>query len=335
MAEPGLSELITTTLRLRHRELANNIENNNPLTIAMKDKGAIKKVSGGRTLLEEMAYAENASFIRYSGAQTLNTSYNPTITSAEFSWKQFAIAIVMNGLEERQNSGKERQMDLLESRLANAEFTLENKYHADMLSDGTADGGKQIGGLQALISKTPTTGTVGGIDRSATAGAFYRNFKFDTINDTTGGAPGGVATTEAVIKKYLNYCINKTTRGKDKVNLLLMGQSHFEALQGALQAIQTISSSKMADAGFQALNYMGIDCVMGGGVSFGGEDQVQTDLTYGINTRHLKMCVHKDANFSPLPEVQSIDQDAKVKLLIWMGNMTLSNAKAQFVMFDS
>lgn len=336
MPEPGISELITATQRRRQKVLRDNISNNNPLVASIEAHDALELESGGRTILEEMFFDENDTFMRYFGGQVLNTSVNPVMTSAEYDWKQFAIAVVINGREERMNSGSEGVIKLMTSRIKAAEYTAENYYQQDLLSDGTSDGGLQIGGLKLIVSKTPTSGTVGGIDRSTTAGAFYRNFKFDTINDSTAPAPGGAATTAANIRQYLDYCINSTTRGQDRVKLLYQGQDHYQKLETALDALQVVQKEgSKVDAGFQTLRYKGIPVFMGGGVNFGGQTQVETDLTYGLNTRFLKLRVHKDANFEPLPEVQSINQEVKVKLMIWMGNMTCSAPKLQFVMFDS
>lgn len=335
MAEPGLTELVTTTLRNRQKVLRDNVTNNNAILFSMNEHGGIEEETGGRTIIEEMFYDENDTFLRYEGGQVLNTSYNPTMTSAEFDWKQFACSVYINGREMRQNAGEDGVIKLLKNRIINAENTLENNYNSDLQSDGTADGGKQIGGLRLIVSTTPTTGTVGGIDRSTTAGAFYRNFKFDTLNDTTSGAPGGVATSAANIKNYYNYCLNNTTRGKDMTKVILAGNTHYEALQLSMQAIQRVTSSKMADAGFTSLEYQGIPVVLGGGVNFGGQTLIAADRSYGLNTKYLKVRVHRDANMEPLPKVQSINQDAEVQHIVWMGNMTCSAPKLQWVMFDS
>lgn len=337
MAEPGLSEYVTMMQRRRQGVLRDNISNNNPLYASMEEYDGIEFEPGGRSILEEVFFAENGTYTRYYGGQQLSTAVNPVATSAEFDWKQTAIAVVINGREERMNSGKEAMIKLLSSRVKAAEYTLENNYQADMLSDGTSDSGLQIGGLKLLVSKTPTSGTVGGLDRSSSAAAFYRNVKFDTVNDSTAPAPGGVATSAATIRPYLDYCINQTTRNQDRVKILYQGQTHYQYLETALQAMQRVvsESSKTVKAGYEQLIYKGIPVFMGGGVNFGGQTQIATDLTYGLNTRFLKMRVHKDANFEPLPEVHSINQDAKVKLMIWMGNMTCSAPKLQFVMFDS
>lgn len=325
--EPGTSEIVTTTLRLRQEKLRDNITNHNAALKYLDKEDGIVEESGGRTLMEEMFFQENGTFIRYEGAQVLNTSYNPTMTSAEFLWKQFACAVILTGLEKRQNSGEEGLIKLLDNRITAAEYTLRNNANADIYSDGTASSGLQIGGLKLFCSQTPTSGVVGGIDRSTSGGTFYRNYAYDAVN--TGGSAASVAN----IKPYLTTCIMNTTREADSVNLLLMGQTHWQALMNAMQAIQRITDESKADSGFKTIEYMGIPAVLGAGINFGGETLIPTTTTYGLNTKFLKLRVHKDCYFEPLPEVQSINQDAIVQLICFMGNMTLAGGGFQFNLF--
>lgn len=336
MAEPGLSELISTTLRNRQPDVVDNITNNLPVTKSMKEYGAIEIETGGRTLVEPHFFDENDTVMHYQGAQPLNTTHNPTISAFEVNWKQFAGSVVIDGLEERQNSGREGIHKLLANRIMALEYSMQNFFEQDVISDGTGDGGLQVGGLGYWISKTPATGTVGGVDRSASNAAYARNFDFDTVNDTSGGAPGGAAATSALIKKYLNWCINSTTRGSDGVKVLLQGQSHFELLQDSMQALQrVVKESDSVKVGYRKLVYEGIPVFMCGGVNFGGQSQIATDQTIGVNTRFTKLRVHKNAYFTPLPETRSINQDAKVKLCLFMGNMTCSAPRLNFKMYDS
>lgn len=332
MAEPGLTELVTTTARIRQKVLRDNVTNNNAVLLSMEENEGISEEDGGRTILEEMAYAENGTYLRYDGAQVLNTSYNTTMTSAEFDWKQAGFSVVITGREERMNAGPERMIKLVGSRFKIGEDSMQNNLNADTLSDGTADGGKQVGGLGLIVAKTITSGVIGGIDRSTTGGVFYRNLSFQPSGTA---ALGSTATSAANIKNCWTYGIVNTTRGMDKINLLLTGGTHYQYFVSAMQAIQRVTDVKKANAGFTSLEYMGIPVVLGGGVSFGGETLVQADATYGLNTKYLKLRVHKDANMEPLPEVQSINQDTKVQLVVWMGNMTCSAPKLQFVHWDS
>ena len=62
MAFPGLSEIVTTTLRNRTGELADNFTRNNALIARLKTRNRIKTFSGGRTIVQELAYANNSTF---------------------------------------------------------------------------------------------------------------------------------------------------------------------------------------------------------------------------------------------------------------------------------
>jgi len=81
----------------------------------------VKTFDGGRTIVQELAYANNQTFQWYSGYQTLNIAPSQTFTAAEFPIRQSAIAVSISGLEELQNSGEEAIINLLESRIENAE----------------------------------------------------------------------------------------------------------------------------------------------------------------------------------------------------------------------
>ena len=107
-----------------------------------------------------MAYANNSTFQWYSGYQTLNIAPSQTFTAAEYPIRQSAIAVSISGLEELQNSGEEAIIDLLESRIENAEDTFMNGLSLAMYGDGSVTG--TINGLQNLISSTPTSGVIGG-----------------------------------------------------------------------------------------------------------------------------------------------------------------------------
>ena len=323
MASPNLSEIVTTTLRNRSGKLADNVSKNNALLYRLNKRGNVKPVDGGRTIVQELEYAENGTFRRYSGYETLNIAPSDVFTAAEFDWKQAAVAVSISGLEQLQNSGTEKVIDLLESRIKNAERTMMNNLSADCYSDGTADGGKQIGGLQLLVADDPTTGTVGGINRATWT--FWRNQAFDATTD------GGAAATASNIQSYMNRMWLKLVRGTDRPDLIVADNNYFRLYWESLQAIQRITSDDMAKAGFSSLKFMDADVVFDGG--FGGN--APDDHMYFLNTNYINLRPHKDRNMVPLdPDRFSVNQDAMVKLTAWAGNMTLSNAFLQGVLKD-
>jgi len=315
MASPNYSEIATTTLVHRSKKLADNVSKNNALLYRLSEKGNIKEISGGRTIVRELEYAENGTFTRYSGYDTVSIAPSDVFSAAEFDWKQAAVAVSMSGLEELMNSGPDAVIDLLESRIKNAEKTMMNNIAVDCYSDGTASGGKQIGGLQLLVADTPTSGTVGGINRATWS--FWRNI-----------AVSGTFTS-AGIQAGLNSMYAQTVRGKDQIDLYLADNTAWIAYLASLQAIQRITTDKVAMAGFQSLKFMGGDFVLDGG--YGGGSP--SSHVYGLNTDYIYYQPHRDRNMVPLnPDRFSTNQDAMIKLIGFAGNMTLSNAFVQAVL---
>jgi hypothetical protein len=313
----------------------NTRSENNALLMRLRKKGNQKPVSGGRTIVQELEYAENATYKRYSGYEVLDISPSDVFTAAEYNYAQAAVAVSISGLEELQNSGENAVIDLMESRIGNAERTMANNIAADIYSDGSADAGKQIGGLKLLVDFTPATGTVGGI--SAVDWSFWRNVAFDA---TTGG---GAAASASNIQSYMNRVYLQLVRGRDKPDLIVADNRYYRFYLESLQAIQRVASDEFAQAGFESLKYMGSDVVLDGGyggnaataagVGVGGG--ASTGTMYFLNTNHIFFRPHRDRNFVPIGgERMAVNQDAMVKLIGFAGNMTTSNRFLQGVLGD-
>lgn len=244
-------------------------------------------------------------------------------TAAEFAIKQAACAVTISGLELLQNSASDTQMlDLLETRVGNAERTMQNNIATGTYSDGTGSSSKQIGGLQLLVADVPTSGTVGGISR--TSFSFWRNYY---LSASTSGTLATV--TAGNIQANMNIVLTNVSRGGDRPNIILMDNLFFTRFMGSLQAIQRITDVETGEAGFMKLKYAGIDVIMDGGK--GGA--CPASHAYFLNTDYISYRPHSDREFAPLdPERFATNQDAMVKLIGWAGNMTLSNAFLQGVL---
>lgn len=315
-----LTEIVTTTLRNRTGKLADNITKNNALLARLRKKGKIKTVSGGRTIVQELEYAENGTYKRYSGYEALNIAPSDVFTGAEYNFAQAAVAVSISGLEMLQNSGEEAIIDLLESRIGNAERTLLNNIAIDCYSDGTADGGRQIGGLQLLVAAT-NTNTVGGIN--AATYPFWQNVSYSALTN------GGAALTGSNVQSYMNRVYVQLVRGADKVDLIVADNNYWRTYLESLQAIQRIASDEMAQAGFDSIKYMNADVVLDGG--FGGG--APSNTMYFLNTDYIFFRPHTDRNFAPIGEDRfAVNQDAMVKLIGFAGNMTVSNRRLQGVL---
>jgi hypothetical protein len=320
MTSPNLSEIITTTLRNRTGKLADNVTDNNAILYRLKQRGRTKPASGGRTLVQELSYQENSTFMWYSGYDPLDVSATDVMSAAEFDWKQAAVAVTISGLEQLQNSGKEKILDLMENRIDIAEKTMMNKLALGCYADGTGNGGKEIGGLQHIVADLPTSGTVGGINRLTWS--FWQNQYRDSSDNA-------VTLSSSTIQSEMNIMYSRLVRGTDRPDLIITDNNLWLMYLASLQTIQRITNDKMASAGFENLKFMSADVVLDGGQ--GGN--CPANHMYFLNSDYLHYRPHSERNMVVLGgERMNTNQDAIVKLIGWAGNMTASNCALQGVL---
>lgn len=325
-------DVVTTTLESRSKTLADNVTNNNALLAFMTKRGRSKPVDGGREIYQLLRYAQNQSFMWYSGTELLNIALNDTMTAARFPWKQCSVAVVLSGLEDIQNSGEEAMADLIDERVDTAEATFDNQMSAGLYSDGTGFGGKQIGGVSLLVSKAPTSGLVGGVDRGANP--WWRNASVNANLDTRG------LITSANIQSYMNSTTIGLKRNTDGVDLIVADNNLYLAYLSSLQAIQRITGADggggvKAGIGFTALKYFGagkeVDVVLDGGKN----GQIAANTMYFLNTDYLWYRPSSKRNFKVIGgDRTNINQDAIVRVMAWAGNATSGNLSLQGVLWQ-
>lgn len=315
------SELATMTIESRTRELADNFSVSTALMFRLKQKGKIKFWTGGTSILQELEYAENGTFNWFAGYDEVDISPSDVFTVANFAPKQASVAVTISKLEQLQNSGKEQMIDLLESRISNAERTIMQRVGLAMYGDGTASGGKAIGGLNYLVPTDPTTGIVGGINRALWT--FWQPFLAD---HSVGIGSGSVTPGSSTIQSMMNYTYLNTSRNNDSVDLIVADNTYYGYYWASLQGNQRFTNAKLAEAGFENIRFMGADVVFDGGVGGG----IDANTMFFLNTNYVHFRPHKDAYFvAAEPDRYSVNQLAMVKLLHFAGNMTLSNSKLQ------
>ena len=313
MASPNIGELVTMEIQSRSKRLADNVTDNTALLNRLKAHGKIMPVTGGNTILQELEYAENETYKRFSGYEVLNIQPSDVFDAAEFELRQVAVAITISRLEELKNSGKERMIPLLASRIKNAERTMMNGLSGDLYSDGTASAGKQIDGLQAAVDTTPATGTYGGINRA--------NFDFWRNKAISG-------VTSANIKSMMMSMWVQLCRNSDKPDIIPCDNNMYTNYWASLQAQQRFNNPSMARMGFTNLKFDSADVILDGGV--GGS--CPANRMFMLNTNYLHWRPHADEDMTPSRDRFATNQAALVKLILWAGNLTASNLSLQGVL---
>jgi hypothetical protein len=313
------SEIVTTTFRNHPKEITDNVSKHNALYRKMKKGGRTRTESGGYSIVTPLEYAENSTYQRYSGLEVLNVSQSDVFTAAEYNWRQIALNVVSSGLELRQNAGPQRIANLAKSRIQNAIHTFANNFSSDMYSDGAAT--NQIDGLQKLVADVPTN-TVGGI--SSGTHVWWKNVVQSAAAPVQGG-PAIVVTDPGAMEKLLLGALIEVTRNADRPDMVVSSNDYYINLENQLTTLKRYADADSADAGFMALQFHSIP------VFFDGDSGMPAAHMYMLNTNHLQLVVHSDANLTVLEEAKPYNQDGVVVPILWMGNMVCANRSLQAV----
>lgn len=313
------SELVSTTYRAHRKEIADNVTRHNALYRKLKETGKTRIEDGGLSIVEPLEYANNSTYTRYSGFDVLAINAVDVISAAEFPWRQVAVSIAVSGYEMRVNSGEQRIINFVKAKVKNAQNSMANGLSVDMYSDGSA--ANQINGLQALVQDTPS-GTVGGI--SATTWAFWANVFQSAAAPLQGGA--AITPSASTIESLMLPLYIRLTRGTDTPDLIVMSDDYFSFYEQSQTSLKRYAPDDNGQGGMVAMKYKTAD------VFFDSSGGIPNSRAYFLNTKFLDLVVHRDANMTMLDEVESINQDAMVRTIVWMGNLVVSNRSLQGVM---
>ena len=289
-------------------KIIDNFFESNPLLVYLKDRQ--KTFPGGHKIVEPLIYGNIEGVKSYSMYDTITYDTNIPISAAEFQPKNVVAPIIISKDEELQNAGETQVLQLLKSKIQIVEETLKSSVTSMLYGDGTGNGGKDITGLGAAIA---TTGVYGGIDRDTYS---WWQAKVASNHATT---PGTAATLD--LGKMMRMFL-ALSDGNDQPDLILCGMAtwheYFKLVESKV-TINTTMGKKMADYGFQTLEFMGKPVI--------ADPNCPEGIMYFLNTKYLNWRVHKDANFKVTPFHTDDTRLAKKQEILLTGNMTINNCR--------
>jgi hypothetical protein len=302
-------QILSTTLKNYIPKLTDNIFSARPLFYALTNGQTIRRISGGAKIVVPIIYGTNSTAASYSGSDTISTTAQTGISAAEYDWKQYAVTITINGIEEAKNNGEAEIIDLLEGKIMQAEETVIENMNTMFWGDGTGNSSKDWIGLDLIVTKPNTA--LGGIDPTDTGNSWWASTETDE---------GGALALATMANVY-----NTVSVGNDQPTILIGTQAVYESYEALLQPQLRYSDAGTADAGFQNLLYKGAPVTFDGACTSG-------ELMF-LNTKYLRLVAHSDVWFKPTPFVRPTNQDARYAQILSYGNLTCSNRARQGYMF--
>lgn len=301
-------DLAASTITERRPQVFEQISKNSGLYDHLMKKGRKRDHKGGTRIEVDLIFRETNGFKYFKGNEALSTDSTQNLSSAVYDIKQAAIPIVMTDIEEVLNKGDAKKVDIEASRIEAAEITMKNNIGVTGLySLGLADNGKQIGGLQHIISTSPTSGIVGDIDRSISTNAAWRNQVL---------AEGGAKSTSTFKQKLGRLSRSCTVSGYGSPDLYVADNLDFEIFETIADSRQYITK-EVGEVGYQMLQFNGKPFIYDGGL--GGACPANT--TFALNLDTFDWVVVPGRDFDSMKKKHPVNQLISVLYYVFYGNL--------------
>ena len=289
-------------------KLVDNFYKSNPFLVYLKQRQ--QTFPGGHKIVEPLIYGNINGVKSYSLYDTVSYDTNIPISAAEFEPKNIVAPIIISKDEELKNAGETQVLSMLKSKIQIVESTLKDAVTTQLYGDGTGNSGKDITGLEAAIANT---GVYGGIDRDTNT---WWNANIMSNHATTPGTAAALDLNK-MVRLFLSI-----SDGNDQPDLILCGlatwHEYFKKVESKVQ-IQTTMGKKMADYGFQTLEFMGKPII--------ADMNCPEGVMYFLNSKYMKFRVHKDANFKTTPFREDDTRIAKKQEILLTCNLTMNNCR--------
>lgn len=266
------------------------------------------KDSGGTKVVEPLEYVKSTKVGSYIKGDSLTAAEEEFITAAEFDYKRYHADVYIDGLEELQNRGAARVIDLVAAKMKNASKAMADDMATDAFSTGVGDA-KGFVGLMAITDDATTVDAYGGITRSD-GNTWWKGYR----------QAGTDPATLAQLRTQYN-----TQRVSADVPTLIVSdftqQEYYENI--FMNATNVIWMSTMVpktlEGGFQSYTFKGTPWV---------EDSHSPGNTVMfLNERYIHMRQLMD--FTNKGWQRPVNKDELVTHILWYGALTCSNCRMQ------
>lgn len=265
-----------------------------------------KGLSGGDFISGPIEYALNSSVSSYSDLDTISTTRTDVFDRFEYQWKEYAGSVVVSDLELDRNAGEGQVFALLPAKMENLKNSFRSTLNSDIFGAGTGNSSKVLTGLQALISSTPSSGTVGGIDRGSYS--FWRNQQTAGTQTTS-----AFDNLRASMRSIYNLCSNGVADAHP--TFAVTTRTVFEGYEGLLLANERFTDKSSGEGAFknEVLKFKGAK------ISY--DNDCPSGVMYFLNPKYLKLVYKTGAWMKALPGVRPANQTAEIILIRTMCNL--------------
>jgi hypothetical protein len=246
-------------------------------------EGRVRREEGGREITIPVEYNRNTNVTSFRGADPIPLNIDEVATMAHIQWCYYVSSVILLKTEGWENRGRAKIFDLLEVRTRNGMKTLKESLNSHTYSTGdgvsVGNAGKNIVGLQHLLSTNAASGTVWGIDRSV-----YSWWGHQYV------AAGDTFANVGIAQLGTNLRLASGTNSEDPFHLWITTPTQFGLYEASVQGVQRVVTTKIGDRGFPTLEHSGLPIF---------HDSLVTAHTwYGLNMDYAVICLQEGVDFA-------------------------------------
>jgi hypothetical protein len=306
---PNYDAILSSTIANYRDTFADNVSQSFLLMYWLTTQGRKLTEDGGESIVVPLMYGLNETVRSYDGYEPIDVTPQEGLTAAKYPWKQLAGSISISRKEERQNSGKQRIINLLQSKVKQAEISMSSEMNRMMFADGSGNGSRDLFGLDLLVEDGTAFGSVGGIDSNLDT--WWRNKWIDHNNTFTNGGIDAMRTL-----------YNSCSRGNEHPDLGLTTQTIYEGFEKLQVGNQRfVDSEGKANSNFEMLKFKGM--------MIGYDEQCPAQTLFMLNSAYIGFVCDKETDLITTDFIRPDNQDAKTAQILLMANMVCSNRSRQ------
>jgi hypothetical protein len=269
-----------------------------------------KMLQGGLQIEVPLVFQRFAAGGFYQGYDLLDVTPSDTVKNAAFDWKQAYVPVSVDGLTLIRADSPEAVVNFLTFYFENAQAELAEILGTGVWSDVVSNN-KVIDGLKGAVDDGTIATTYGGLSRSTNL--FWKS----QIDSST-------ATLTLVSMRTM---MGNTSEGGRHPTLLVGTQLNYNRFWNLVQPSQAFPvqpgghDEQLAQAGFSNLLFDGVPFVV--------DSHVPANHIFFLNEDYIYLFVNPRADFNMKEFREPVNQDAMTSLILWAGNVVLSNCQRQ------
>ncbi len=303
-----IEDIASTTVDQRLPSIIDNVFLGSPLFVRLRTRDNII-LDGGDKVRQTIGF-QTLPGGSYGVGDAFDTSRRTIFTQFIFDWKRHYVNVTIEGLEDLQNAGASRVIDMVSGKMDAAELTMIQNIGVDLYGQG---GGTALTGLRAGVDNGDLVADYGGITRDTSAEGTAAKGNVDT----TGGT-----FSLSLMNSTMMGTGSGPAIGREKADLIVTTQTIWNKWWERSQPSER-------NTGGDDLRKICMDTIRFNGGDVVVDPQATSGHVYFLNTRFVKLIIHSARNFSFRGWFQTSKRDERIGQILFAGELVVSSPRLQ------